>query len=226
MPATFSQKNIQLKDVSLFEDLSASELDCLKLNLIERSFKAGEMISFSGEECDGVLIIRSGVIKTSCVSYSGKEQILDCLKAGETCACHPGSGQWKCPSNLQAGTDCQIWFITRRDYEKLLADNPKIIQKLSKIFSLRLNSYSKLIKTIASDNSQSRLARFILDMTDYECNIAYLESLTHEVIANRINLTRETVTRYLNQFKRQNLIEVKLHKISILNRAELEAICL
>ena len=193
---------------------------------MEKSFKKDETISFSGDACKGIFIVRSGSIKISSMAASGKEQILDVFQNGQTCACHSGTSQWGCPGDVQAATDCQIWFLSQKNFEALIKSQPQILKKLSHILACRLCQFSDLIKNISLDSARSRLAKFIFDLAEKQEKHPCQPVLTHDEIAQRVNLTRETVTRYLNKFKRLKIIEVESHCIKVLNHPKLEQLCL
>lgn len=220
---------INLRDVGLFQDLSPAELQALKAYLKEKSFSKGEVLSFEGTECERIFVVQSGRVKIFRASPGGKEQILEILGPGDTCACNPGEARWQCSSSAQALTACRVWFLPRDQYVRLFRTNHKLTRKISQIFAKRLCCFSALIEEISLDEPERRLAKFILDMTQALSaapGVSSPESInfTHEEIAQRLGLARETVTRHLNKLKRLELIEVKHQSIRILKIKELEKI--
>ena len=213
--------SIELRDVPLFQEFTSRELEYIQSSVIEKTFRKDDVIFFSGDPCRGILIIRSGRIKLSCLSTSGKEQVLDTFQCGQTCACHSESIA-QCPGNVQAATDCVVWFLPIENYERLVKVHPRMLKKLNSILASRLCHFSDLIKRISLDAPQERLARFIIDIADKKKKFPQYPNFTHDEIAQRVGLTRETVTRYLNKFKRSKLIAVKSHQISILNPEKLQ----
>lgn len=222
---TTHQNGMDLYSVPLFQGFTAKEIECLRPCLIEKSFQKDDVISFSGDSCRGILIVRSGGIKLSCLSAAGKEQVLDTFQNGQTCACHTGNIAWQCPGNMQAATDCTIWFLPIDNYEQLLKTQPVMLKKLNSILASRLYHFSDLIKRISLDLPEERLAKFILDFMEEQEKYPQNANFTHDEIAQRVGLTRETVTRYLNKFKRLKLISVEAHQISVLNPKKLRQSC-
>jgi CRP-like cAMP-binding protein len=213
--------NISLRDVSLFQGFTPKELEYIQASVIEKSFKKDDVIFFSGDPCRGILILRSGRIKLSCLSASGKEQVLETFQCGQTCACHTESIA-QCPGNVQAAADCVVWFLPIEKYEQLIKAHPRMLKKLNTILASRLCHFSDLIKRISLDAPQERLAQFILDSAEKKQKFPQYPNFTHDEIAQRVGLTRETVTRYLNKFKRSKLIAVKSQEISVLNLEKLQ----
>lgn len=215
--------NIRLRDVSLFEEFTPLEFEYIQSSVIEKSFKKNDVIFFFGDTCRGILILRSGRVKLSSLSATGKEQILETFQCGQTCACHTESFA-RCPANVQALTDCVVWFLPIENYECLIKSNPRMLRKLNSILSSRLCHFSDLIKRISLDAPQERLARFILDSVEKKQKVLHYPNFTHDEIAQRVGLTRETVTRHLNNFKRSKIIDIKSQEISVLNPEKLQKI--
>ena len=171
----------------------------------------------------------SGQVKIFRSSSLGKEQILEVLNPGDTCACNPGTENWSCSSSAQALTPCRVWFLSRREYTQLVKTNHKLSHHLSRIFAERLCRFCSLIEDISVDDPDKKLAKFILDMCESQTSTStedgYLCLLfTHEDISQRLGLVRETVTRHLSKLKRLHLIDTKPSRILVLNKAGLQKI--
>src|SRR3990167_2715436 len=111
---------IVISDIPFFQDLAASELDSIKQCLRDKKFDKGESLFLEGNACERVFFVRSGRIKLYRTSSSGREQILETLGPGDTCACNPGSLKWSCSSSAVALTPCAVWFLSRDNYVELV----------------------------------------------------------------------------------------------------------
>ena len=100
-----------------------------------------------------------------------------------------------------------------------------MLKKLNTILASRLCHFSDLIKRISLDAPQERLAKFILDTMEKKNRFPQYPNFTHDEIAQRVGLTRETVTRYLNKFKRSKLITIRSQEITIINSEKLRQYC-
>jgi CRP/FNR family transcriptional regulator len=212
-----------LKNISLFQDLSAAELKPLQRHLKEGSFVKGEMLFSESDPCEQIIIVRSGRVKVFRTSSEGREQILEVLEAGNTCACNPGVKSWCCSASAQALTSANVWFLPRTHYNQLIKNNHKMTQKLNQIFAERLCRFSSLLEGVSLDNPQRRLVKFILDMLSDESTLASKGasraiSFTHEEISMRLGLVRETVTRHLRQLKEKGFIDIHPRKITVLDQ--------
>ena len=98
------QNSNLLRKIPLFQDLSQKELNSLKKHLREKSFDKGEILFFEGQNCNRVFVVQAGRVKFFRTSASGREQILEVLGSGDTCACNPGAVAWHCSATAQALT--------------------------------------------------------------------------------------------------------------------------
>ena len=217
----------ELKSIPLFQGLSEAELNGIKNCLMEKTFKKGDLLFAEGQMCERVFFVKSGRVKLYRTASSGREQVLETLGSGDTCACNPGSASWFCSSTAEASTACTVFFLSRIEYVRMVQTNTKVAQSLNRLFADRLRCFSSLIEEVSLKDVKKRLTKFLLDMLKQKKsgigsqNILFIP-FTREEIAERIGTARETVARYLYQLKRSKLIDIKPHQIIILNKEGLE----
>jgi len=154
-------RTLRLNDISLFRDLLTEERNAIGQCLREETFKKGEILFSEGAFCERILIVQSGRVKIFRLSSSGREQILEALVPGDTCACNPGQAHWSCSSSAQALTDCTVWTLSRFNYVQMIKSNSRMAHTLNRIFAERLCRFSSLIETVSVDDPQKRLIKFI-----------------------------------------------------------------
>lgn len=214
---------LSIRDVPLFKNLSEAEFQAVRQCLKEKSFQKGESLFLEGSLCERVFFVRSGRVKLTRTSSSGREQILETLGPGNTCACNPGASNWHCSSTAIAITPCSVWFLSRENYIKLVQTQSKVSQALNRLFAERLQCFSALIEEVSLKDSRKRLVRFLLGMLPEGANKDTLAvSFTREELAQRLGMARETVARQLSQLKSKKLIDIKSHQIVLRDKAGLE----
>lgn len=215
-----------LGQIGLFQGLSTSELSSIRTCLREKSFDKGELLFYEGKPCERIFIVLAGRVKIYRTAASGREQILEMLESGDTCACNPGATVWCCSSTAEAVTACKVWFLSREDYVKLVKENAKLSYTLNRIFAERLSHFSSLIEEVSLNDAKKRLVKFLLDMleehvkSDKEKDTLFIP-FTREEIAQRIGSARETVARYLHELKRSKLIDIKPRQIIVRDKEAL-----
>ena len=215
-----------LREVSLFRDLSDSELKDVKTCVREKSFLKGETLFHEGQRCERVFIVQSGQVKLYRLSSAGREQTLETLGPGDTCACNPGESMWSCATTAEALTPCKVWYLSRLDYVRMVKANSRLATALNRLFADRLRCFSCLIEEVSLKDAKKRLVKFLLDMLSEKTSAATQEALyvlfTREEIAHRIGTARETVARNLHELKRAGLIEIKPKEIIIRDKKGLQ----
>lgn len=213
-----------VRDIPLFKDLPESELSEIKKCIKEKVFAKGELLFQEGNSCERIFIVQQGQVKLYRTSSDGREQVLEVLKPGDTCACNPGACQWFCSSTAEAATACKVWFLSRDHYVRMVQTHSALSRTLNKLFADRLSHFSALIEEVSLKDVKKRLIKFLLDMLeeDKKASNTLFIPFTREEIAQRIGSARETVARTLYQLKRKKLIDIKPHQIIILNKEALK----
>ncbi len=198
----------------------------LKTYLREKNFEKGEILLSEGAPCERVFIVESGRIKLFRMTSSGREQILETLGPGDTCACNPGSAEWFCNATAQAVEPSKVWFLFRDQYLRLVQTKSETSHALNLIFAAKLKCFGSLIEEVSLKDTKKRVVKFLLDMQEAAGTSAAKDVLpvpfTREELAQRIGAARETVARHLHQLKRAKLIAIKPHQIIILDRKGLQ----
>lgn len=211
-----------LKDVPFFKGLSDQELAAIKDCFREKDFEKGETLFIEGSECSKVFFVKSGRVKLGRISSTGREQILETLGPGDTCACNPGSTTWNCATTAVALTSGTVWFLSRDRYNRLVHDNAKLSQALNRLFAERLQCFTSLIEDISLKDSRKRLIKFLLDMQAADGKTMLKLNFTRDELAQRLGTARETVARQLHQLKDKGLIDIKPKEILIKDHKGLE----
>ena len=219
--------SVSIENIPFFQDLSKEELAGVKHCLREKTFDKGATLFFEGKSCERVFFVKSGRVKLYRTSSSGREQILETLGPGDTCACNPGFANLSCSSSAEAMTPCTVWFLSRDHYVKMVQTNSKLSYALNRLFAKRLQCFSSLIEEVSLKDSKKRLIKFLLDMLkesagEHPSEGVLLIPFTREELAQRIGSARETVARQLYQLKRKKLIDIKPRQVLILDKTGLE----
>lgn len=215
---------VQLKNVPLFRGLTPAELEEIRACLHEKSYAKGDTLFHETGSCERVFIVRTGRVKVFRMSTGGREQVLETLGPGDTCACNPGSVEWACASSAEALTACTVWFLSRDNYVRMVNTRANVSHALNRLFAEKLNKLSCLVEDVSLNDVRKRLAKFLLDLRAESTSDTLQVPFTRQEIAQRIGTARETVARHLYEMKRKKLIEIKPKQIVLLNKAGLQKI--
>ncbi|MBN1764556.1 MAG: Crp/Fnr family transcriptional regulator [Sedimentisphaerales bacterium] len=212
-----------LQEIPAFELLEEHHLRALASLVAVRKLKAEESLWMQGQQITHFIIVYEGRLRSVRRSSSGGEKLLSTLTPG----LHFGLAEMitKALSTLTiiAEKDSTILVIDRKSLRKLLLSNSVICYHLMQTMARAIFYLTRELERASFENVHTRLARLLLKgsakgeiSTRKQTDKTY--SASHEEIAVKLGITRETVSRTLADFRRDGLIETSYREITILDR--------
>jgi len=196
---------------ALFAELDERELQEIATVAKPRRYDKDEVVFHEDESGDVFCLIREGRVKITMISPEGKEIILSVIEPGEFFGEMSLLDNEPRSATVVALEDLELMTIWRNDFLQLLSENFSITKKILAEISRRLRTASDRIESLATMDVHGRLARFFLDLARTNgkvLNNGYVAVTrpTHQAIANTIGTSRETVSRLIHDFMRQDLL--------------------
>jgi len=209
------------------------ELEGLKAHFPDistRVFKPGEMIYYQGELPHTAYVVKSGLVKMYSISANGEERIVDFNVEGELLA-----SSWifgNASSTIyyyQALQDCELYELSRSElleysYSKQAA--PHMLDSLTTQYTASLIRITALEQARARDKILFTfyylLQRFGKEIVPGWYTIQL--SLTHQMVADLVGLTRETTAVELNGIKKTKVLSYKRQKYLVHKNRLLKAL--
>ena len=215
-----------LRDMFPFWDtISEEHRSYICENTRALTYKKGTK-AHDGNDCSGVILIKSGTLRVYVLSEEGKEITLYRLHDGDLCmlsaSCVLQTITFDVHVDAEENSECYV--IGGAAYSYVSNHNPDI-----KIFTLetavsRFSDVMWVMQQIMFMSMDRRLAIFLLDES------ARLGSdtvnLTHEQIAKYMGSAREVVSRMLKYFASEGFVEVSRKGVKILNKKRLRDLAL
>ncbi|NBI07446.1 Crp/Fnr family transcriptional regulator [Senegalia massiliensis] len=201
------------KKVSIFSILPEEELAQITNKLEVRKYKKNDMLFFEGDISDKLFLINKGKIKAFKYTRDGKEQIIYILAEGDFIGDMSLIKQSEFKFNAIAMEDSTISILTKKDFDKILLNNPTIALKILGVIHDRVVNLENQIQRLGTKDIESRLAGLLLSLikdfgTPKESIVELEIPLSREDMANYIGSTRETVSRKLSSLQDDNIIEL------------------
>lgn len=182
--------------------------------------KKGAYVFMEGDEADRIFFIKEGTIRIHKQLDAGKEVTIFVRKEedgfGEI---GPFSGDtYSC--SARAETDGQIYAITRKQIESILHNNAPIATGFLKWVAESLETSSSKLKDYMVYQTGGAVASVLIRLANTtgrktENGIVIEPMMTHYEIATHIGSTRETVNRFLTNWRNDGIIEVNSKKLVI-----------
>ena len=173
-------------------------------------YARGETIFTQGDMCDDVLYIRSGGVKLSVLSKTGREAVVAMLGPGDFFGEGCLAGQPLRMGSATAMTPSAILFVPKEKMVRLLHKQHGMSDRfISHMLSRNIRIEEDLIDQLFN-SSEKRLARTLLLLARYgkqDKPDREVPKVSQETLAKMVGTTRSRVNFFLNKFKRLGYIE-------------------
>jgi CRP/FNR family transcriptional regulator len=216
------------REERLFCNLPETSIRALSSITSSAFYPRGAKLFIAGEPARGIFILCSGRVKLSTSSVDGKALILRISVAGEVLGL-PANVTGTCYELTAEVLDpTQSKFISRNDFLAFLKDNGeaalRVAQQLGETYHMAI---AQMCTIDLSHSAGEKLARFLLQLAvnypQEKGQVRMKLTLTHEEIGQLIGLSRETVTRLLADFRKNQWLQVTGSTLIIKNRSALES---
>ena len=183
----------------------------------------GRAMIFEESQCSNqVFVIRGGRVKLFSTSREGRKMIIRVAGPGDILGLNAALNDLPYEVTAQTLEPAQLIGVRRGDLLRLLETFPEVGRKAAQVLA---NQYRELYldtrRLALSGSASGRLARLLLDWaapaTDSMLSPSFMMVFTHEELANIVGTSRETVTRLLNRFERNHIVERQGASLAILD---------
>lgn len=192
---------------------------------------AGQTLLWEGEDALLVANVIDGVLKLSTSMSDGREQIVGVVYPSDFIGRPFGS---QTQYNVTALTDAHVCTFSSKDFENFAREHPELEHKLLERTLAELDRTRRWLLLLGRMTASEKIANFLIDMSERlvrpDCGFdgparGFDLPFGRQQIADILGLTIETVSRRLNDFKAQGLIDMpSRRRIEILDREGLEEI--
>lgn len=208
----------ELRHHYLFSALSETQQKRLLSTAMPRQMAAGERLFGHGDPAAQFFLLRAGCVKLYRLSSEGGEKIMRLIRPGQTFAesilfmevpRYPVSGE--------AVEATQLVAFDRDTFLGVLRESFATCQAVMAQMSLRIQAHWDEIETLALQNSRYRVVHYLLSLVPRGAQGRVTVALPARkmVIAARVAVTPETLSRTLRGLSDEGLLEVAGDEVSI-----------
>lgn len=218
-----------LRKVPLFSGLEKEDLATLSSIVTRKEFGKRDTLFHQGDPGEEFMILTEGSVKVELMNSEGKELTLTILTPFQFLGELALLDDVPRSATVVSMEQSVLLSINKRDFARLLESYPRMSIPMLRQLTRRVRVLTDDIASMAFLDSYSRVTRKILNLgeemgqTNAEGHILIDRPLTHQQLANLVGTTRETVTKILNEMKDNGLLDIRRHRITILDRDELHA---
>lgn len=208
----------------VWNDLDTAQKNLISDSLTARQVKKGTILHNGNLDCTGLLLIKSGQLRTYILSDEGREITLYRLFDMDMCllsaSCIMRSIQFEVI--IEAEKDTDLWVIPAETYKSIMQESAAAANYTNELMASRFSDVMWLIEQIMWKSLDKRVALFLFEEASIEGSNEL--EITHETIANHLGSHREVITRMLRYFQDEGLVRLSRGKITILDMKRLEAL--
>ena len=175
-------------------------------------FSRGASIYAQGDECDSVMYIKSGGVKLSVLSKTGREAVVAMLGQGDFFGEGCLAGQ---PIRMGSATTVipsTILFVTKTSMVTLLHKQRALSDRfITHMLARNIRIEEDLVDQLFN-SSEKRLARTLLLLARYgkhDKPVRDVPLISQETLAEMIGTTRSRVNFFMKKFERMGFITYK-----------------
>ena len=207
--------------IPLFTSLTAVELQHVRQKFVIKSFKKNEVILREEDTNEYMYIILDGEAKVLNTTRKDKEMLVTMHRSGDFFGELSLIDGKTSPASVIAAKDSVTAIISKKDFSSLLFSQSKVLENLLQILCSRFRDSIKKIQMLNFNNGAERIRMLFLMLSETYGNTTDEGTilnirLLHQDIAGMTGLTRETVTRILDKWKRSGEIRILKNRFILL----------
>lgn len=201
-----------LKEHYLFAGLDDADFEALMQRAAVIRVEKGAVLFHRGDKADYFYFIDSGQVELNIIAPTGQKKVLEVVGPDRTFAeAVAFMGGHKYPVTCEALSDAVLVRIPNKDYVDLIYTNQDACMRLLSDISRHLHGLVREIERLTVQNAGARLVSYLLehvvDANDDEATIRL--ELPRHVIASRLSITPETLSRLLRGLVDERVITIE-----------------
>ncbi|RXJ94422.1 Crp/Fnr family transcriptional regulator [Malaciobacter molluscorum] len=199
---------MNLNQLYLFEDLDEKTLKKIEKISIKTNFSKDNIIFYEGDESNYLHLLIKGVVKLYKSTSTNKEIVMKYFYDNELIAELSNFENIPYPATAVAYSECEILKIDFEKFKKIIYSNEKMILKIQSSLIKKIKNLERIISSQLVLDTHERVAKYIVE------NQEDFFKTKNVLIAQILNITPETLSRVLRNYKDKGYINMKKREIN------------
>jgi len=198
--------------IPLFAEFSDDELADIVSLASTRGVQKKNVILQEGDTGNALYVILEGSVKISYYAPDGREIILSILRSGDFFGEIALLDNQPRSATVTTLEHSKLVQIRHKEFNRLLLDRPHLTLKILQEVANRLRQTNQVLERFCTMDVPHRLYNFLKETCCKEgaptVNGQTIISLpTHQIIADQLSTSRETISRAVGALKKDNIIQ-------------------
>ena len=180
------------------------------------TLESGDILFAEGSSARSFYFLASGRIDLIAAAATGQEKIVEIIQPDDLFAEAVAFLGGRYPVTAQADVATTVLEIPLDLFVESLEQRPLLMRQMLARLSMRLHFLVKELRHLSVESAEQRLVSYLLDMCPMVNSPAAIELPAKKaVVAARLGLTPETLSRVLTRIRKAGLIEMERRTITI-----------
>lgn len=204
----------------LFRNLDADQLALMTAACQQINVDKHQFVFHRGDPANGLYVVAVGNIKLAVPAANGQEKVIEFFAPGEAFGEAFMFLDKPYMVEAQALEDSLLIWIDKQDIYAAIDHDPSFARRMLAGLSVRLHTLVKDIETVNLQNAMQRVVAYLLSQPREDGQTRF--PFNKSIIASKLGLTPETLSRLLHQLADAGLITVEGKRVHIPDVAALE----
>lgn len=216
---------LQVVQNYLFSQLTPDELATVLAHAEARQLAPGETVFRQGDNAAHFFLVTSGQIRLYRISPSGEEKVIDLIRPGNLFAEAVSFMGGRYPVHAAAVDQARLVSFAFEDLNRALHDSPGLAFRMMGGMAVRIHGLVNEIDHLACGSAGQRLVYYLLDLLRDAPDPQRIHlRAPKNVIASRVGVKPETLSRLLARLKESGILEVRDEWLTVHDEARLKAV--
>lgn len=214
-----------LRNLPLFRELAAEEIDRVSVGTRELRVKRGDILFQKGDPTRGFYIVVYGQVKLLLITPNGDEKVIEIMGPGQSFGEALMFMEKPYVVTAHALADSMLLHVSKEAVFEEIDRDPKFARRMIAGLSRRLHHLIIDVESYSLRSATQRVIGYLLQ-PDHDHDEAHARTVvtlpaSKSVIASRLNITPEHFSRILHELTEAQLIEVTGRTVRILDMEKL-----
>jgi len=187
-------------------------------------YTKGQVIYNQDQPSGSIYLVIAGKVKVSRLSEDGHQVVVDIYQADEFFGESAMLNTNHRVEQAVALENSRLMAWSAAEIEDMVMKRPKLAVALLQILVQRSVEFGHRLESFSVDNISRRLARSLIRFSDrlgtpQEDGSISMAPFTHELLSQYVGTSREIVTHYMNQFRREGYLRYSRRGIVLYREA-------
>jgi CRP/FNR family transcriptional regulator len=174
-------------------------------------YRRGQVIYDQQQASTAIYLVIDGRVKVSRLVDDGHQVVIDIYQPDEFFGESAFLNLPLRPEQATALESTKLMTWSAAEIEEIVTRRPRLAVALLQILAQRTLEFTHRIESFSVDNIARRLARSLIRFSERlgaveEDGAIRMVPFTHELLSQYVGTSREIVTHYMNQFRRQGFL--------------------